>query len=204
MTIDIDERKVKRNEFSLWLAWTLATTLGMLVGYLPLALLVNSLDLGFARVAVPIITGVLLGISQWLVLRPYLVGSYNWVFNHATGWAIGYTLGLFVVQWLARSPIGMMFGYIAFGVIISLFQYPILHHEVPHLFTWLVANVIGWTAGAYLSLLVAGAIFQKGAPTTVTSTLVIIGVTGLVAGAFTALALILIVRQPDLPADSKE
>ena len=34
MSIDIDEAKVKRNEFGLWIAWTLATTLGMLVGYL--------------------------------------------------------------------------------------------------------------------------------------------------------------------------
>ena len=54
MTIDINETKVKRNEFSLWLAWTLATALGMLIGYLPLAFLVGSLDLGIARVIVPI------------------------------------------------------------------------------------------------------------------------------------------------------
>ena len=28
MTIDIDEARVKRNEFGLWLAWTMATALG--------------------------------------------------------------------------------------------------------------------------------------------------------------------------------
>ena len=78
MTIDIDETKVKRNEFGLWLAWTLATALGMLIGYLPLAFLVGSLDLGVARVIVPItvgITGLVAGAITglaliWIVRQP--------------------------------------------------------------------------------------------------------------------------------------
>ena len=73
MTIDIDEVKVKRNEFGLWFAWTLATALGMLIGYLPLAFLVGPFELGIARVIVPIIAGTLLGLAQWLVLRPYVI-----------------------------------------------------------------------------------------------------------------------------------
>src|SRR4029453_1907985 len=83
MSIDIDEAKVKRNEFRLWLAWALATTLGMLIGYLPLAFVVGSLDLGIARVIVPIITGILLGLAQWLVLLPYRSNSYDWILNNA-------------------------------------------------------------------------------------------------------------------------
>ncbi len=151
MTIDIDETKVKRNEFGLWLAWTLATALGMLIGYLPLALLVGSLDLGVARVIVPIISGILLGLAQWLVLRPYVSKSYDWILNHAVGWVVGYTLGLFVVQLLSKTPLGMLVGFISFGVIVALFQYPVLRREIPHLATWILANVIGWTLGAYLS-----------------------------------------------------
>jgi hypothetical protein len=197
MTIDIDESKLKRNEFGLWLAWTLATVLGMLIGYLPLAFLVGSLDLGFARVIVPIITGTLLGLAQWLVLRPYVTGSVDWVLNLAGGWVVGFTLGLFIVQLLSKTPLGMLAGYVAFGVIVALFQYPVLRREIPHLATWIIANVAGWTLGAYLSQLAAGAIFQNAAPTTFTSVIVSVGVTGLVAGAITALALIWIVRQPD-------
>jgi hypothetical protein len=85
MTVDIDEAKVNRNEIGLWLAWTLATALGMLIGYLPLALVIGSLDLGLARVIVPIITGLLLGLAQWLVLRPYVAQSYDWIINGAAG-----------------------------------------------------------------------------------------------------------------------
>lgn len=197
MSIDIDETKVKRNEFRLWLAWTLATTLGMLIGYLPLALLVGSLDLGIARVIVPIITGILLGLAQWLVLRPYVSNSYDWILNHAVGWVVGYTLGLFIVQLLSRTQLGMLVGFIVFGAIVALFQYPVLRREIPHLTTWILANVIGWTLGAYLSQLAAGVVFNNVVPTTFVSVLVTVGVTGLVAGAITGLALIWIVRQPD-------
>ena len=197
MTIDIDETKVKRNEFGLWLAWTLATGLGMLIGYLPLAFLIGSLDLGVARVIVPIITGILLGLAQWLVLRPYVSNSYDWILNHAVGWVVGFTLGLFVVQLLSKTPLGMFVGFILFGVIVAVFQYPVLRREIPHLSTWILANVIGWTLGAYLSQLAAGVFFQNSVPTTFTSVLVTVGITGLVAGAITGLALIWIVRQPD-------
>jgi hypothetical protein len=197
MTIDIDESKVERHEFRLWFAWTLATALGMLLGYLPLAYLVGTLDLGIARIIVPIITGVLLGLAQWLVLRPYVSKSYDWVLNHAAGWVVGYTLGLYVVQLLSKTPLGMLVGFIFFGVMIALFQYPILRREIPHLATWILANVLGWTLGAYLSQLAASILFQNSTPTTFTSVLVTVGITGLVAGAITGLALIWIVRQPD-------
>jgi len=197
MTIDIDETKVKRNEFGLWLAWTLATALGMLIGYLPLAFLVGSLDLGVARVIVPIISGIFLGLAQWLVLRPYVTRSYDWILNHAVGWVVGFTLGLFVVQLLSKTPLGMLIGFMSFGLIVALFQYPVLRREIPHLGTWIVANVIGWTLGAYLGQLAAGVFFQNVAPTIFTSVLVTVGITGLVAGAITGLALIWIVRKPD-------
>jgi hypothetical protein len=150
MTIDIDETKVKRNEFGLWLAWTLATALGMLIGYLPLAFLVGSLDLGVARVIVPIISGISLGLAQWRVLRPYISKSYDWILNHAVGWVVGLTLGLFFVQLLSKTPLGMLVGFMSFGLIVALFQYPVLRREIPHLATWILANVIGWTLGAYL------------------------------------------------------
>ena len=197
VSIDIDEAKVKRNEFGLWLAWALATTLGMLIGYLPLAFLVGSLDLGIARVIVPIITGILLGVAQWLVLRPYVSKSYDWILNHAVGWVVGFTLGLFIVQLLSKTPLGMLVGFIAFGAIVAVFQYPALRREIPHLTTWILANVIGWTLGAYLSQLAASVFFKNGVPTTFISVLVTVGITGLVAGAITALALIWIVRKPD-------
>jgi hypothetical protein len=98
----------------------------------------------------------------------------------------------------------MLVGFVLFGVIVALFQYPVLRREIPHLATWILANAAGWTLGAYLSLLTAGVLFQSTLPTTFLSVLVTVGVTGLVAGAVTGLALIWIVRKPDrLAAVSK-
>src|SRR4030065_2224151 len=168
----------------------------MLIGYLPLALLVGSLDLGVVRVIVPIISGILLGLAQWLVLRPYISKSYDWILNHAVGWVVGYTLGLFVVQLLSKTPLGMLVGFFCFGLIVALFQYPALRREIPHLATWILANVIGWTLGAYLSQLAAGVFFQNVIPTTFTSVLVTVGITGLVAGALPGLALFWVVPHP--------
>ncbi len=197
MAIDISESKLKRHEVGLWLAWTLTTALGMLIGYLPLAFLINLIDLGLARVFVPIISGLFLGLAQWLVLRPYFTRSSQWIFNHASGWVVGYGLGLLVVQLFSQTPLGMLLGFVSFGVIVALFQYPVLRREVPRLGLWILVNVVGWTLGAYLSQLAAGLFFQHVLPTPFTGVLVGVGITGLVAGAITGVALILILRQPD-------
>lgn len=197
MAIDIDEAKVNRNPVALWLGWTLATALGIILGYLPMALVIGTIDMGVALVLVPIIAGVILGLAQWLVLRSYVVGSQDWVLNNAVGWVVGFALGLFIVQALAQTSLSALVGFIAFGIIVALFQWPVLRREIPHLFTWIVANVIGWTLGAFISQLAGNLFFQNSVPDTVSSVLVTVGITGLVAGAVTAVALILIVRQPD-------
>src|SRR5512147_836333 len=126
MAIDIDEAKVERNEFGLWLAWTLATTLGMLLGYLPAAFIVGEMDYGIARVVVPLLAGVLIGLAQWLVLRGYVTNSRDWILYHAGGWAVGYAIGLFVVQALSGVPFGGLLGFILFGGIVAVFQWPVL------------------------------------------------------------------------------
>jgi hypothetical protein len=197
MAIDIDEAKVERNEFGLWLGWTLATAIGMILGYLTAAFIIGDLDLGIARVVVPLLAGLFIGVAQWLVLRGYVTSSHDWILNHAGGWVVGYALGLFVVQALAQVAFGALVGFILFGIIVALFQWPVLRREIPHLLFWILANVIGWTLGAFVSQLIAGVLFNGAPPSLVTSTLVSVGITGLIAGAITAVALIWIVRKPE-------
>src|SRR5512133_3526745 len=108
MTIDIDEVKVERNEFWMWLAWTLATALGLLIGFLPSLLLVNLLSLQWARIIVPLLAGFLIGLSQWVVLRNYVTNSHDWVLAAGTSWAAGYALGLFLIDALANTPLGSL------------------------------------------------------------------------------------------------
>ena len=116
MAVDISEAKVKRNEFGLWLGWTLATAAGMLLGLPPLLLLIEELDLWLTRILAPLWAGLLLGLLQWLVLRRYLTHSMDWIMNAVAGWGLGYSLGLILIQALSGSPGGALLGYLAFGV----------------------------------------------------------------------------------------
>jgi hypothetical protein len=142
MTIDLDEAKVERNEFGLWLEWTLATAGGMLVGFLLTIPLVNLLDLGFARVIVPIVAGLLIGFAQWIVLRRYLTTSVDWVLAGGTAWAVGYSFGLLLIESLAGTVLGGMAAYLLFGAIVALVQWPMLRREIPSALTWMVVNTL--------------------------------------------------------------
>lgn len=197
MGIDIDESKVNRNEPGLWASWTAATAAGLIIGYLPSALLVNEVDLGLARVLVPLLAGVLIGAAQWLVLRSYVTYSADWVLNLAGSWVLGYALGLLVVDLLTNRLIGTILSFILFGAIVAVFQWPILRREIPHLWMWVVANIAGWALGAYVSQLVIAAMFGDQPASLPVVTVVNMAVTGLIAGAVTGLALVWIVRQPE-------
>jgi|SRR6185295_3175155 len=197
MTIDLDEAKVERNEFGLWLGWTLATAGGMLLGFLLTIPLVNLLDLGFARVIVPILAGVLIGFSQWIVLKRYLTTSADWVLAGGTGWAAGYALGLLVVQNLPSTLFGGIAAYLLFGAIVAIVQWQVFRREIPSALTWIVVNALGWAAGWSASQVALDLFFHDPVIEPVVSTSVIAGTSGLVAGAITGIALIWIARKPD-------
>ena len=201
--IDIDEAKVNRNEFGLWLGWTLATAVGMLVGFLPSLLLINVLDLQWSRVIIPLLAGFLIGLAQWTVLRNYLVNSHDWILAGGTSWAVGYAIGLFLINTLSGTALGGLIGFALFGAIVATVQWPILRREIPHISSWIIANMLGWTAGFYLSQVFLTLFFSNvPAINPVVSTAFISVVTGLVAGAITGLALVWIVRKPEVAVAS--
>lgn len=205
MTIDIDESKVARSPARLWLGWTLATTVGMLLGFVPASLVVGNLDLGLARILVPLVAGLLVGFFQWVVLRPYLVQATDWILAGAAGWATGFALGLVVIQALAGSVFGVILGYLLFGVLIGLIQWPVLRREIPHALPWVLASVLGWAAGFLASRLVADLLFGGEPVHPALVALVSAGVSGLVAGAITGVVFIRIVRQPErIPSGASE
>ncbi len=198
MGVDIDERKVQHNEFGMWLAWTLATAVGMLLGFTPQLLVVEYLPLWLVRILSPLIAGVLVGIFQWLVLRNYLEHSEDWILTIGIDWGLGFALGLVIIQTLNKSLFGAILGYILFGIIIALVQWPVLRREVPHMLTWVLASVIGWAFGSILSQVILNLLVTRNVASQVLSTSIISGFTGLIAGAITGIALVWIVREPEL------
>jgi len=198
MTIDIDEARVERNEIGLLLGWTVATAGGMLLGFLPTILVVNVLNLGLAQIIVPVLAGTIIGFAQWIVLRRYVTASSSWMLADGTSWAVGYVLGLFLVQALPSTIFAGIIGYLLFGVIVALVQWPVLRREIPNILVWILASAVGWAAGfstsqAVLPLFSGGQLMEP-----VVSTTVIAVTSGLVAGAITGIALIWIVRRPEV------
>ena len=197
MTIDIDEVKVERNELGLWVGWTLATAGGMLLGFLPTILLVNVLNLGLAQIAVPVLAGTVIGFAQWLVLRRYVTASTRWDWTDGISWAAGYILGLLLIQLLPSSIFAAFIGYFLFGVIVALVQWPVLRREIPQVLTWLLASAVAWAVGYWASQAVLS-LFTDPLIAPAVGTAVIAITSGLVAGAITGLALIWIVRKPEI------
>ena len=197
MTIDIDEVKVERNELGLWLGWTLATAGGMLLGFLPTILLVNVLNLGLAQIAVPVLAGTVIGFAQWLVLRRYITASTQWDWTDGISWAAGYILGLLLIQMLPSTVFVVFIGYFLFGVIVALVQWPVLRREIPQVLTWMVASAVAWAVGYWVSQAVLS-LFTDPLIDPVVGTAVIAITSGLVAGAITGVALIWIVRKPEV------
>ena len=197
MTIDIDEVKVERNELGLWLGWTLATAGGMLLGFLPTILLVNVLNLGLAQIAVPVLAGTVIGFAQWLVLRRYVTANTQWDWTDGISWAAGYILGLLLIQMLPSTVFVVFIGYFLFGVIVALVQWPVLGREIPQVVTWLAASAVAWAVGYWVSQAVLS-LFTDPLIDPVVGTAVIAVTSGLVAGAITGVALIWIVRKPEV------
>ena len=198
MTIDLDEAKVERNELGLWLGWTLATAGGMLLGFLPTLLLVNVLNLGLAQIIVPVFAGTIVGLAQWLALRRFLTATSDWIWAGGASWSVGYVAGLFLIQNIPGTVFAGIAGYLLFGAIVALVQWPLLRREIPHLFVWMIASSIGWALGFWASQAVLPLFLNGPTIAPAVSTAVIAVTSGLVAGAITGLALVWIVREPDV------
>jgi hypothetical protein len=198
MTIDIDESKVERNELGLWLGWTLATAGGMLLGFLPTILLVNMLNLALAQIIVPVFAGTIVGLAQWIALRRFLTAHSDWILAGGTSWALGYVVGLFLIQRMPGTLLGGLAGYLLFGAVVALVQWPLLRREIPSLLVWMLASAVGWTVGFFASQAVLSLFYNGTLIAPAVSTTVIAVTSGLVAGAITGVALVWIVRRPDV------
>lgn len=200
MSIDLDEAKIQRNVGLLWLSWTLATTAGLVLGFVIPAFFIEDLDLIWVRIFLPIFAGFLVGTAQWLVLRSYLTHTADWILAGGASWAIGYALGFFVINILAESILGAILSYLLFGAIVGIIHWPVLRREIPNAAPWVIANMLGWTLGAVLSQWTAGLFIRNPGESQILSSFINAGITGLVAGGITGAALVFIARKPEREA----
>jgi hypothetical protein len=122
--------------------------------------------------------GIGLAILQWLVLQHRIRKSWRWMVATALGWLLGSTLIL------AFLPEGMDFlAGIIIGITTGTAQWLVLRSELDWAGWWIVISVVAWTTG--MALLPG------------------VMLTGVMAGAISGLALILLIRFPK-PAENTQ
>jgi len=120
--------------------------------------------------------GIGMGVLQWLVLQHRLRKAWRWIIATTLGWLLGSTLIL------ASLPEGMDFlAGVIIGITTGTAQWLVLRREFYWAGWWIVISVIAWTTG--MALLPG------------------VMLTGVMAGAITGLALILLIRFPK-PAEN--
>jgi len=127
-------------DWLLWLKWVLASTLGWVAGVLlPV----------YGALAV----GTMVGIAQWVVLRPRFKQAGWWILASALGWVLGQILVTAVL------PIQNTFlqGAVLGGTL-GIAQWLILRRWVHRAGWWIVLSAVGWSAGPILGASLVGAV----------------------------------------------
>ncbi|MBF2009227.1 MAG: hypothetical protein IGS49_28240 [Chlorogloeopsis fritschii C42_A2020_084] len=148
----------------LW--WILANAVGgAVVGALE--------ESGFQFLATLILTGPILGVAQWFVLRRYLRYAYWWILASTFGWLLGIQVRIaagrildpIVEILLAVGGFGEVFWLNVVkepvtAVGLGIAQWLILRHYSNQAGWWIVANVLGGCVNGAVSSAVCAAICQ--------------------------------------------
>jgi len=194
--------------FLFWLKWTVASILGLVLGWALTFAVIWSLKAVFgvadedalaSFILLPSI-GISVGLFQWLVLRPHIPQAIWWVLASITGWAIGLPLAQALFRAVNAAMEGAIEGSFAgtiqitvFGVLIGLAQWLVLRQHVSKAGWWILASI--------MSLNVAFLITTAGALVNITEIIVV----GTVLGALPGLVLLLLMyhsRISNFPMES--
>lgn len=118
-----------------------------------------------------VVIGIAMAVLQWLVLQHHLKGSRWWLIATALGWTFGSVFVTVALPGVADFTAGVIIGGST-----GFSQWLILRQEVRWSAWWIAINIVAWTTG--LALLPG------------------ILLTGVLPGAITGLALVLLLRNP--------
>ena len=121
-----------------------------------------------------VIIGIALGVLQWLVLQQRINNAWRWIIATALGWGFGATFLLTIAPGINEFLAGALM-----GITTGTAQWLILRQEVYWAGWWIAISVVGWTTG--MALLPG------------------VMLTGVMAGAVTGIALMLLLSNPKPP-----
>jgi serine/threonine protein kinase len=139
--------------WKIWLGWVALTTISVAIGYVLADYIIRTVPIYFRgepviRASYDIIVGTMLGVGQWLVLRPYfrragwwilcnslglclngIISGFIWYFLNARGWNSASWDAL--SELVSRSPVGLM-------------QWLFLRKCAPRSGGWIIITAVSW------------------------------------------------------------
>jgi hypothetical protein len=205
-----------------WVRWTIAFTLGELIGFGGIPVLgaaialwltsslepnARTLILYGVAVAGGLGEGAVLGWFQVRVLRRLLpqLDSRRWIVATAAAAGLAWALGMLAPtldDLIGLDATAQIAIWIPAGILILLSigsaQAWVLRRIVAGSSTWIVANVLGWLAGLPWTFALPAALPEGAPPPVWIATFVVAGVLmGVTAGGVTGVALVRLVPRPD-------
>ncbi|NER25627.1 MAG: protein kinase [Symploca sp. SIO1C2] len=146
---------VKRPEVGswFWLKWATATFVGLMVAgfgfnvvaaLIPVALVVSQVMSSILG-----ISGILVGIMQWLVLRRHIYQAGWWVLATAVGYLTG--------GWFVFTQDAVFYSGFVLGTVLGILQWLVLRKQVYEAGRWFFVNVVTFGVCHILTILIIAA-----------------------------------------------
>jgi hypothetical protein len=129
--------------------WAVSLVLALSLGGVLAPMLPQSVGLALAGIA----GGAVLGLAQWLALRPDVRGFGLWVLVTAVGWVASLLVAAMLLR-IIHPPWGRLMGGVLGGLVLGAGQCLVLRPRARRL-DWVAMTVLSWTAAMALSLALA-------------------------------------------------
>ncbi len=205
MTTTTVHTKRTRVGWGFWLQWVGASTGGLTLAMLSLAVIdsvagqENSLGDGLAHIVGLALAGAVVGIVQWLVLRRQIRRAAWGVLANSVALPVGFFGGYL----LGGPPVDFFGGFVVLGILGGITYWLVLRQQVYRAGWWVLASSLGWVVGGGAAFVVAvtmgDAVGRSFANETLAfvAILSLLGVAGgLVGGAITGAAITRLLQHP--------
>jgi hypothetical protein len=207
---------LRRDSWTLWEWWVLATVVGGLVG-MGIAGIASVIAVNLGTVStitllhlVGALEGAALGVAQWLVLRRYIKHVGWWIMATAMGAIVAWLIGLKVVVILmlmfmddgmtGTMPFALLKAVFLLGTwigtVLGLAQWFVLRTHVRNGISWVFANALAW--GLALLVILMGTTWMKPGEFTIETAFIYLvtgATTGVVVGSVTGIALVWLLKR---------
>jgi len=132
----------------LYAGWMLATIFGTGLGWAAGWWVSFRIPGAIATLMIGLLTGLILGGLQWLVLRAYLRRAALWIPLTGIGWGGGFFTGSLIANLLGLGEawLGLAAGA-ASGAFTGVLQWLLLRGQVTRAGLWVAASTAGWASG---------------------------------------------------------